>query len=129
MSANFEIIITGIKTSHLPGMQHVVKKVEFTVKGIEEDKQFELPQSLTLPDPEQESFVPLENLTEAEVKQWVELNFKNMDAVKAHIQYVLDKEVSNSRLESAPLPWAPVPQPPQQPEPTVQDAEQTTTTL
>lgn len=109
MSANFEIKINAIRTGAIGSLTNVVKRVEFVVKGTEEGQSFELPQTVDLADPQSEAFVPLVQVTEANVVAWVESNFTNMDGVKAHIQYVLDKEVAKAALADTPMPWAPAP--------------------
>ena len=117
MSATFEIKINAIRTGKVGELTNVIKKVEFTVKGTEEGQTFELPQTVDLADPEAAAFKPIDTVGEADVVSWVEANFSNLDAVKAHIQYVLDKEVAKAALTSAPLPWAPAPVKPVAPTP------------
>lgn len=106
MTATFDIKINAIRTGTVGDLNDVVKRVDFTVKGTEQGQSFELPQSIDLADPQSESFIPLAQLTEAIVVQWIEDNFANMDSVKTHIQLVLDKEVAKAALTETPLPWA-----------------------
>lgn len=116
MSATFEIKITGVRVHDLGSLQKVVKQIEFVVSGSEANQTFELPQTLTVPDADAQSFVPFAELTEAQVVAWVDQHFENMPSVKAHIQTVLDREVAKANLAQEPMPWAPPPAP--QPEPT-----------
>jgi hypothetical protein len=111
MSATFETKINAIRTGTVGELTNVVKRVEFTVKGTEQGQTFELPQNVDLADPQSEAFVPLAQVTEANVVQWVNENFTNMSAVQEHIQYVLNQEVAKVALAEAPLPWAPAPEP------------------
>ena len=111
MSATFEIKINAIRTTTVGDLAGVIRKVEFTVKGIEEGQSFELPQTVDLGDPAPESFIQLASLTEADVVAFVEASATNMEGVKAHIQFVLDKEVAKAALTSTPMPWAPAPEP------------------
>lgn len=111
MSATFQTKINAIRVGTFNGQTGVVKKVEFTVVGTEQGQTFELPQTVDLGDPEG-TIIPLTDVSEANVVSWVEANFANMEGVKAHIQFVLDKEVAKHALESAPLPWAPAPETP-----------------
>jgi len=111
MSATFETKITAIRTQNVGELSNVIKAVEFTVKGSEEGQTFELPQLAELSAPEAEAFVPLAQVTEADVISWVESNFMNMDSVKAHIQYVLDREIAKAASTVTPMPWAPVVEP------------------
>lgn len=111
MSATFEIKINAIRTGTVGNLSQVVRKVEFTVKGTEEGQSFELPQSVDLGDPAAEAFIPVNQLSEANVIAWVEASFANLAGVKSHIQMVLDKEVAKHALENTPMPWAPAPEP------------------
>lgn len=112
MSAIFKIKINAIRTGNVDSLTQVIRKVEFTVEGVENGQTFELPQTVDLSEPEASSFKPLSEVTELDVINWVEANFTNMEAVKQHIQLVLDREVAKAALESSPLPWAPVPEAP-----------------
>ena len=111
MSAEFQIKITGLQTATVGELTNVIKRVDFTVTGTEEGHSFELPQSVDMNEPDATSFIQLADLTEANVAAFVEGAFLNMPGVKAHIQYVLDKEVAKGRLTAAPLPWAPAAEP------------------
>jgi len=109
MTATFEIKINAIRTGTVGELENVIKRVEFTVKGTEAGQTFELPQHIDLTDPETDQFIPLAEVTEAEVITWIETAFTNMAAVKAHIQYVIDRDIVKAGLTSAPLPWATTP--------------------
>lgn len=110
MSATFKITINSIRTTEING-NNVVKQVSFDVQGSQEGQQFSLPQTVELSDPDSATFKPLSELTEADVITWVEVNFLQMDSVKAHIQYVLDKQIAEASLKATPLPWLPEPSP------------------
>ena len=110
---SFTIKINGVRTE----ANDVISQVEFTVKGEDQGCYFELPQTLNLGAPG-EDFIAFANLQPSDVERFIENDFKNMAAVKAHIQYVLDNEIATSKATSKPLPWlpvepnpAPVPQP------------------
>ena len=105
MSTTFEIKINAIRTNDIGELKNVIKRVEFTIKGTNAGQSFELPQSVDLSDPQTESFVPLSELVQSDVIEWVNQNFSHMDAVKAHIQLVLDKEISKINLVETSLPW------------------------
>jgi hypothetical protein len=107
-TATFTTKINAIRTATVNGLENTVKQVDWTLVGEEAGQKFELPQTSTLADPASEGFVPLANLTEAEVAAWVEASASNIDGVKAHIQFVLDKEVAKAGLTSTSMPWAPV---------------------
>jgi len=116
MSADFTIKITGLRTQTINGIENAVKQVEWTLSGSEASQTFELPQTTQVPDPQAEGFVPLENLTEAQVIAWIETHEPRLPSIKAHIQSVLDREVARAALTSAPMPWAPVAEVPAAPE-------------
>jgi hypothetical protein len=105
MSAIFNIKINSIYTTDIGDLNGVIKKVDFTVIGTKQDSTFELPQTVDLSDPENETFKPLAELAESDVRDWIENSFTLMDGVKAHIQYVLDKEVAKKALTTTSLPW------------------------
>lgn len=109
----FTIKITGLRTQTVNGIENAVKQVDWTMVGTEGTQTFELPQTTTVPDPQSDGFIPLQNLTEAEVVAWVETHDLRIPAIQAHIQLVLDREVAKAQLVSAPMPWAPVPEIPE----------------
>ena len=106
--ATFTIVINGIKTATINGIADAVKQVEWALKGEQDGQTFELPQSTVVPDPKLEGFIPLAGLTQELVTTWVQNHTDNLDSIKAHIQYVLDKQVASAALTSAHMPWAPV---------------------
>ena len=108
MTAIFKITINSIRTTEVNGNK-VVKQVSFDVQGSQDGQQFNLPQTVELSDPDSASFKPFSQLTESDVISWVETNFSQMDSVKAHIQYVLDKQVAEASLAATHLPWLPEP--------------------
>lgn len=113
-TATFTTKINGIRTTTVGERANVVKQVDWTLVGEESGQKFELPQTTTLADPDGQPFVELANLTEAEVIAWVEATDTRIPGIKAHIQFVLDKEVAKTALASTPMPWAPavvVPEP------------------
>lgn len=105
MSANFEIKVLRLFTTDIGDLKNVIKKVEFSVKGIDQDQSFELPKYCDLTEPESTSFKQFEELTENDVIVWIEENFEELDSVKAHIQYVLDAEVAKAALTQKNAPW------------------------
>lgn len=107
-TATFTIKINGLRTATVNGLENTVKQVDWSLVGTESGQTFELPQTTNLGDPATEGFVPLANLTETAVAAWVEATDTRLNSIKAHIQFVLDKEVAKSALTNAPMPWAPV---------------------
>lgn len=106
--ATFTITINGIKTATVDGISDAVKQVDWTLKGELEGQTFELPQTTIVPDPTEAGFIPLASLTPELIATWIEAHEDRMDAIKAHIQYVLDRQVIAATLTTTPLPWAPV---------------------
>ena len=104
----FTIAINGIKTATVNGIADAVKQIDWTLKGELEGQTFELPQTTIVPDPTEAGFIPLASLTLETVTAWIETHETRMDAIKAHIQYVLDKQVVAATLVTTPMPWAPV---------------------
>jgi len=119
MATTFTIKINGIRTATVNGLENTVKQVEWTLTGEEAGQKFELPQTTNLGDPDSSNFVPLTSLTEAAVMAWVEATDERIPNIKAHIQYVLEKEIARASLVSTPMPWAPVVE---TPEPTPTEA-------
>jgi hypothetical protein len=107
-TAAFTIKINGIRTATVNGLENTVKQVEWTLVGEEGGQKFELPQNTDLADPDSENFVQLSALTEAAVVAWIEATDTRIPSIKAHIQFVLDKEVAKNALASTAMPWAPV---------------------
>lgn len=105
MSATFTTTINAVRTASEVGLTQVVKQVEFTITGHQEGQSFALPQSVEFGPADAASFTPFAQLTEAQVVGWVEASFANMDAVKAHIQLVLDRECAKAALASETPPW------------------------
>ena len=116
-TATFTIKINGLRTATVNGLENTVKQVDWSLVGTESGQTFELPQTTTLGDPAAEGFVPLANLTEAGVAAWVEATDTRLPGIKAHIQFVLDKEVAKSALTNAAMPWVPVAEPTPEPAP------------
>jgi hypothetical protein len=110
MAIAFTIKINGIRTATVNGLENTVKQVEWTLVGEEAGQKFELPQTTELGDPDSATFVPLTSLTETAVMAWVEATDERIPAIKAHIEYVLGKEVAKAALVSIPMPWAPAPE-------------------
>ncbi len=105
MTATFEIITNAIRTASVGELTNVVKQVEWTLKGTQEGQTFELPQKTVIADPAPEAFIPLAQVTAANVATWIEENVDNLDAIKEHIQIVLDRQCQEVSLTEAALPW------------------------
>ena len=108
MAATFETIINNIRTATIGELTGVIKRMGWTLKGTQDGQSFELPQETELGAVDPENFTPLsEFTTSAQVIAWVEAATMNLDSIKAHIQYVLDKECAKAAATETPMPWAP----------------------
>lgn len=105
-TAQFTIKVNGLRTSTVNGVQNIVKQVEWTLIGEELGQKFELPQTTPLADPSAEVIVPLASLTKEDVIAWIEQTDDCLPGMKAHIQYVLKKEIAKASLEVATIPWS-----------------------
>jgi len=108
MSTVFTFKINAIRTTTIGNKTNVVKQVEWTLTGTQSGQTFDLPQTTILNDPSGTAFIELANLSEQEIAAWVEATETRLPSIKAHIQYVLDKEVASKSLTSTQLPWLPV---------------------
>lgn len=106
-TANFTIQIKGIRTATVDNLQGVIKQVEWVLIGEESGQRFELPQTTLLTVQASETFIPLAEVTEANVVSWVEENETRLPGLKAHVQYVLDDKVAQANLNETAMPWAP----------------------
>ena len=104
----FTIVLNGIKTATVNEIADAVKQIDWTLKGELEGQTFELPQTTIVPDPTETGFIPLASLTSEVVTAWIEEHEERMFSIKAHIQYVLNKQVAAAALTTTPMPWAPV---------------------
>jgi hypothetical protein len=106
MSTTYEIKIIAIATSTINGLEGVVKRVDFVLRGTKDNHIYELPESVSLANPEPQNFKVLANVTESDVIDWVNSNYENMPGIKLHVDYMLDKQISQGELIPTPLPWA-----------------------
>lgn len=116
-TATFTISVNSIRTGTVGSLTDVIKTVEWTLTGTESGQSFALPQTTDLSEPDAASFKPFAQVVEADVCAWIEAAETRMPGIKAHIQYVLDKEVAAAALEAKPLPWVPTPEPTPAPAP------------
>lgn len=104
MEATFTIKILGARAGTFDGTNNVIKQIDWALVGDLEGQSFELPQSITLPDPLGE-ITPLDSLTEDDFKRWITDNSTDMMAIKDHIQQVLNVKVVKASVEPIQLPW------------------------
>jgi hypothetical protein len=111
MSIVYTITINGVRVTTEGDLSDVVKEIDYTLKGTDSGCSFELPIRLKMGAADPASFTPFSGLTEAQLVSWIEAQPDLLDSSKAHIAYVVAKEVERSASESKPLPWVPVPEP------------------
>ena len=109
MSATFTISVTKVYTATEGGLTDVVKKADWIMRGEQDGSRFELPQTTDMNAADPEAFVAFGSLGEENVIAWIEGACQNIDGIKAHIQFVLDRECAKAALSSPSMPWAPVP--------------------
>jgi hypothetical protein len=92
----------------LDGLTDVVTRVRYNYTGIDDENSLSAVFSGATPVPVPASgseFIPLQDLTEAEVVAWLEAVVD-----PAHMQEVITKNISNQispKYEPTPIPWAP----------------------
>lgn len=103
----FTITPTAVRTTTVDSLTDVVKEIDWIMKGELDGQSFELPQTTVLSAPQSEAFVPFTSLTKEELVAWIESTDERIEAIKAHIQFVLEKQFASAALTAKPLPWAP----------------------
>jgi hypothetical protein len=125
MTITYTIKPNKIYTHTLDGLTNVIKQVDWTITGQDGDVSFALPNTTTLADPDQQTFVPLSEITEQKVVEWIEAQDLRIPSIKQHIELVVNRELAKKALTDTQMPWAPIPEPVQptpetvQPTPTV----------
>lgn len=91
----------------LDGLSQVVTRVRFTYSGIDQESGYSgsFQGATPIPAPSTGSFTPLNELTEAEVIEWVKISHPT-----EHMQQQVLKEIARQiapKYEPIPLPWDP----------------------
>lgn len=91
----------------LDGLSDVITRVRFTYMGVDTDTGYSGSfQGVTpVPSPSTGSFTPLNELTEAEVIEWVKISHP-VTHMQEQIQKQIDKQIT-PKYEPVPLPWNP----------------------
>lgn len=105
MPITYNIIVTSIATTTVNGLSGVIKRVDFSVRGIKDGYVYEIAESTDLADPVPESFTDLNNVSEANVIAWITANYSNLESTKNHVEFMLDNIIAKGQLEPTPLPW------------------------
>ena len=105
MPITYNIIVTGIATTTVNGLSGVIKRVDFSVRGIKDGYVYEIAESTDLADPVPDSFTALNSVSEANVIAWITANYSNLESTKNHVEFMLDNIIAKGQLEPTPLPW------------------------
>ena len=113
MNITYTYAITAMEMAPtLDGLADVVTIVKFNYTGLDADSEFEgvFNGSIPVGAPDPENYVPLAELSEADVISWVEAVYPSWD----HPNEVIAKQINNliaPKTDNAPMPWAPEPEP------------------
>lgn len=106
MSIDYEIKITDARVTTQGELSDVVKELAWVITGTEQGQSFSLPNVTRLGDADPENFTAYASATEADMVQWLEASETNMEAIKAHVAFVVERMVQQAALVQKPLPWA-----------------------
>jgi hypothetical protein len=108
MAITFSYTVTGARVGTQDDLADVVKELDVVVKGVDGTATFELPATVKFDAADPDDFTDFADLTEAQLVSWVEAD-SSLDNVRAHVAYVVAKELEKLALTPKPLPWAPEP--------------------
>lgn len=105
-TATFQIKVLDIRTTTVGELTDVVKQVTWTIRATK-DGIFsnEVQYTTVLADPKLNNYIPLQQLTEANVINFIETNDERLPGIKTYLQERLDVEIAKNTLTTAPLPW------------------------
>lgn len=116
MAIVYSYKINAARVAAQDGLTDVIKEVEVTVTGTDGAAKFDLPTTVKLGAADPSSFTAFGDLTEEQILAWLDTPPipgvpTTLEGIKAHIAFVVAKEVEKLAMEQKPLPWAPVPDP------------------
>ena len=116
MAIVYSYKINAARVAAQDGLTDVIKEVEVTVTGTDGAARFDLPTTIKLGAADPSSFTAFGDLTEEQILAWLDAPPipgvpTTLEGIKAHIAFVVAKEVEKLAMEQKPLPWAPVPDP------------------
>jgi hypothetical protein len=112
MAITYSYKITQLEMApSLDGLSDVVTRARFTYTGIDSGSGYSgsFQGATPMPAPNSGSFTPLEDLTEAEVIEWVKVTHPT-DHMQEQIQKQINLQIT-PKYEQVPLPWNPTPAP------------------
>lgn len=110
MAITYTYAVNAVRVGPQGGLTDVVKEVDANVVGVDGAATFTLSTTVKLSEADPAAFTVFADLTEAQVISWIEAD-PSLENIKAHIAYVVGKELEKLALEQKPLPWAPEPVP------------------
>tara|TARA_R110002167_G_scaffold197328_2_gene400366 strand:- start:434 stop:790 length:357 start_codon:yes stop_codon:yes gene_type:complete len=117
MNITYVWAITGMKMApSLDGLTDVVTNVQFNYTGTDSESGFSsiFNGAFPVPPPNSVDFIPLADLTEAEVIAWIQPIYP-MDHPNEVVEEGIQNQITPTN-EDAPMPWAPEPPVPPLPE-------------
>lgn len=108
MSIEYNIEITRTRVKNEGDLSDVIREVDFILTGTDRGCSFQLPVTLKFDAPDSDNFIPFEDLSKAEVENWIWSKDEELQSYKAHIAIVVARETAKLGLEQKPLPWEPV---------------------
>lgn len=97
-------ILDNIRTYDIDGLQNIVKEADWLLTATEGDFIYNVASTSKFSDPKPEQFTAFNDLTEAQLKSWVENTQEFVDA-KQHAEQVVAKHFSEPELVEKTLPW------------------------
>lgn len=111
MSITYTTQINAVRTNTQGGLANAVKEVDWTMIGTDQSQSFSVPNTSVLNDADPTSFTPFEDMTEAQVIEWINASNTDIEAVKTHIANVLSRMIATATLSAQTLPWQQTPSP------------------
>lgn len=124
MATQYTTAINSCRVHEQDDLPNVVKEVNCTITGTDDVYTkcvFALPIQVTFGPADPATFTPFDQITEAEMIDWVNAQTEQLAGTYAHIDLVVQKEVALAELEPKPLPWAPEPEPTPTPVPPTEE--------
>ena len=106
MTITYIIKPEKLYTHTLDGLTNVIKQVDWTITGTNNGVSFSLPNTTILADPTQQTFIPLSDITEQKVIEWIEAQDLRLPSIKQHIELVVNRDLEKKALIDTEMPWA-----------------------
>lgn len=100
---SFEHQITRMKLSSGSGLSNVVREVEWQILATDGEFYFQFHHSSMLSDPDPDSFIPFESLSEEQALSWIGNPLS--ESMRFYLEEQIEKQRKESLLVSAEPPW------------------------